>query len=275
MAAEANDSLWRPNALWQLGGARLMLGDLDGADAAFADAVTAPAPAGATKMVALACRASVAMARGDWAAADEFVDQARAGLETGYVSDILPSLAVHAVSARVAIKSGDLARGRADLVRSQLVRPTAGVTASWFSVHALLELGRAYLAISDSRGARSVLGEAEQILHRRPNLGAYATEAAAMRERLASASQALVGFSSLTNAELRLLPFLTTHLSFIEIGQRLGISRNTVKTEAMSVYGKLGASSRSEAVDRAVEIGLLEPFHGLRLATVTRGHVPD
>ena len=63
---------------------------------------------------------------------------------------------------------------------------------------------------------------------------------------------------SLTGAELRLLPYLATHLTFPEIAGRLFISRNTVKTEAVSTYRKLGASSRSEAIERAVEVGLLE-----------------
>jgi hypothetical protein len=52
------------------------------------------------------------------------------------------------------------------------------------------------------------------------------------------------------------------HLSFKEIGQRLGISSNTVKTEAMSIYGKLGASTRSEAVEQAIAAGLLEDAFG-------------
>ena len=63
---------------------------------------------------------------------------------------------------------------------------------------------------------------------------------------------------SLTGAELRLLPYLATHLTFPEIAGRLFLSRNTIKTEAVSVYRKLGASSRSQAIDRAVEVGLLE-----------------
>ena len=63
---------------------------------------------------------------------------------------------------------------------------------------------------------------------------------------------------SLTGAELRLLPYLATHLTFPEIGERLFISRNTVKTEALGIYRKLGASSRGKAIERAVEVGLLE-----------------
>jgi LuxR family maltose regulon positive regulatory protein len=63
--------------------------------------------------------------------------------------------------------------------------------------------------------------------------------------------------SSLTRAELRLLPLLSTHLSFREIGERLYISQHTVKTQAMSIYRKLGVSSRSEAIQCARTLGLL------------------
>ena len=55
-----------------------------------------------------------------------------------------------------------------------------------------------------------------------------------------------------------MLPYLATHLTFPEIASRLFISRNTVKTEAVSIYRKLTASSRSEAIERAIEVGLLE-----------------
>ena len=66
------------------------------------------------------------------------------------------------------------------------------------------------------------------------------------------------GSSGLTQAELRLLPHLSTHLSFREIGERLHVSRNTIKTQAISVYRKFGVSSRSEAVDVAEDLGLVE-----------------
>jgi LuxR family maltose regulon positive regulatory protein len=42
-----------------------------------------------------------------------------------------------------------------------------------------------------------------------------------------------------------------------EIGERLFVSRHTVKTQAISTYRKLGVSARSEAIHRAEDIGLL------------------
>lgn len=64
--------------------------------------------------------------------------------------------------------------------------------------------------------------------------------------------------AGLTAAELRLLPFLATQLSYREIGERLFIARSTVKSEAISAYRKLCATSRSEAVEHAAELGLIE-----------------
>ena len=54
----------------------------------------------------------------------------------------------------------------------------------------------------------------------------------------------------------RLLPLLPTHLTLAEISERLLVSRNTVKTQAISIYHKLGVSSRSQTVARMYDLGL-------------------
>ena len=54
-----------------------------------------------------------------------------------------------------------------------------------------------------------------------------------------------------------MLPYLATHLSFPEIGDRLYLSRHTVKSHAMAIYRKLNVTSRSDGVERAQELGLL------------------
>jgi LuxR family maltose regulon positive regulatory protein len=61
----------------------------------------------------------------------------------------------------------------------------------------------------------------------------------------------------LTSKELEVLNLLATQLSRREIGQRLYISLNTVKTHQRAVYRKLGVEDRSAAVKRARELGLL------------------
>jgi len=101
--------------------------------------------------------------------------------------------------------------------------------------------------------------EIDEVLKHRPDLGTLVAETRALRTRLpAEHAPAAAGASSLTTAELRVLPMLATHLSFPEIGAEMFLSPHTVKSQAMSVYRKLGASSRNQAVIRARELGLLE-----------------
>ena len=63
---------------------------------------------------------------------------------------------------------------------------------------------------------------------------------------------------TLTNAELRVLRFLPSHMSFRQIGERLHLSTNTVKTQALAVYRKLDVSCRSDAVARGRIAGLID-----------------
>ena len=51
---------------------------------------------------------------------------------------------------------------------------------------------------------------------------------------------------------------LPSHMSFREIGERLHVSTNTVKTQALAVYRKLDVSSRSEAVRARAPQGLID-----------------
>ena len=109
---------------------------------------------------------------------------------------------------------------------------------------------------ADPGGSAAVLGQVRDILQQRPDLGILPKLAEELQSKLVEIKAVAVGASSLTAAELRLLPLLSTHLSFREIGERLYLSSNTVKTQAYSVYKKLGVSSRSRAVARTRELGL-------------------
>ena len=60
----------------------------------------------------------------------------------------------------------------------------------------------------------------------------------------------------LTAAEMRILKLLPTS-TYLQIAATFCISRNTVKTHLRSVYQKLGVTSRSEAIERAVDLRLL------------------
>ena len=61
----------------------------------------------------------------------------------------------------------------------------------------------------------------------------------------------------LTGRELTLLELLPTHLSYAEMGERLFLSVNTVKTNLKTLYRKLGASTRTQAVEAGQSAGLI------------------
>jgi len=97
------------------------------------------------------------------------------------------------------------------------------------------------------------------VLMRRPGLGTLVGEAQALRAWLAKVrGPSVPGASALTAAELRLLPLLSTHLTASEIAAELYLSPHTIKAEVKSIYRKLDASSRHQAITRARELGLLE-----------------
>ena len=128
------------------------------------------------------------------------------------------------------------------------------------AVQARLELAACYLALADPAWACLRPREIEQTLLRRPDLGVLVGQTEELRARLTKmrGGSSGPGVPALTAAELRLLPLLGTHLSFPEIGEELFLSPNTVKSQAISIYRKLGVSSRSQAVTQSRELGLLE-----------------
>jgi LuxR family transcriptional regulator, maltose regulon positive regulatory protein len=154
------------------------------------------------------------------------------------------------------LRRGEVARARGWLDRSVALRPLLTHVLPVVSMQALLELARAYVSLTDTAGARAVLRQAADITQRRPQLGVLPEQAEQLRVQLDTMAGQSIGASALTTAELRLLPLLPTHLSFREMGERLYVSRHTVKTHVTSIYRKLGVSSRTEAIERMEVLGL-------------------
>ena len=262
---EPATSRWHPDAVFLEGFAQLLLGELDEAETLLGASTREGVARDSPNVAPLAVNAMIRLRRGDWLQGVALTREAASRMRLFRCEHVVLALPVYALEARIAARDGDVQRAREALVQAQLVRPLASRAFPAYAVAGLLELARAYLALSDPGGAQIVLREAEQLVRWTPSLGLLTDDLIQIRGYLSGAATALVGSSALTTAELRILPFLPTYLSFPEIADRLNISRNTVKTHAMSIYGKLWASSRGEAVERAVELGLLEPYPGLSL----------
>jgi LuxR family maltose regulon positive regulatory protein len=134
----------------------------------------------------------------------------------------------------------------------------------WFNVIARIPLVRTALLLDDRDLCRLLLREAEHHarFEQRP-LDTAPSGAmrclAQLRQQVDAMHLPAAGASALTEAELRVLRLLPTNLSLGEMATRLFVSRNTVKSHAASIYRKLGASNRSQAVEAAAAAGLVEP----------------
>ena len=162
-------------------------------------------------------------------------------------------------TARVALHEGRHEDARAALTRAHRLRPQLDHGIPWLTVQVGLELTRAHLTLADAGAAQTVLSETERVLELRPHLGILVDEARELRDRVeATAGSAGAWAMSLTAPSSGCCRSWPPISRFPEIASRLFISRNTVKTEAVAIYRKLGVASRSDAIERAVEVGLLE-----------------
>jgi LuxR family maltose regulon positive regulatory protein len=247
MLADAGDAVaglpdhspWRCVALLARGVAHALRGEGDQADAALAFAADAAAETGFAEMrvVALVERALVAEAAGDLTAAEAYSADAAEVVHDDLGDGFTAAPFQLAVAARLMLR-----HGRWDVAREHL------------------DLAIAFVTLRDPAAARAQLAAVDEILQLRRDLGLLAEQAQDVRREVDAipVGDDRTRTSRLTGAELRLLPLLATHLSFREIAERLFVSRNTIKTQAISVYRKLGVSTRSQAIARSVELGLIE-----------------
>ena len=252
-------SEWLPAAILVEGLAHMWLGDITTAEPLLAEAVTLGehSQSDLTITVGLAERALICILRGEWDRADEFTQRALARIDERKLDGYATSALALVMAARTARHRGDVPQAQTMLARAAQIRPHLNSAIPGLAVQVGVEMARAYVELSDVVGARAVIRDANDVLLQRPDLGALPGQLEELKSALKDLGPGTVGPSALTKAELRLLPLLATYLTFPEIGDRLFISRHTVKTQAMSIYRKLGTSSRSEAVARALEIGLL------------------
>jgi LuxR family maltose regulon positive regulatory protein len=260
LAAHDLDWRWAPNAIFAAGMAELMLGRGDAAAERFQDMERLDGIE-AAMVVRLIGRAERAMAQLDqrhWSAAQAILDLDRAAVLGDPESGRIAGLTWLVADARLSLHRGDPAATLERLQRIQVGRVRLSWALPWLAVRTLTELARVQLLIGDHQGARVTLGQARDTIAVRPDLGRLIDDLELVSQHALAAPRGDLSWSTLTRAELRLLPFLQTYLTIKEIGERLGVSPNTAKTQALSIYGKLGASTRSEAIEAAVARGLLE-----------------
>ncbi|MFZ2509733.1 MAG: LuxR C-terminal-related transcriptional regulator [Gordonia sp. (in: high G+C Gram-positive bacteria)] len=256
--SEAVDSPWRGQALHLLGSAQLLCGDAAAARTAFEEAIVAADRMDNSDTVILSEPelALMDMAIDDWAGAAAHADCAVARIEAHSMHGYSTTALALAVAARIALHRGDTERGGQLLTQAMRARSGCTYLLPWLSIRVRLQLAKAYVSLGDRSAARQLVREIDDLQAKRAVGGALDEEVTRFRAGLERDGVA-GGAALLTPAELRLLPYLQTHLTIAEIGGRLFVSRNTASSQVSSIYRKLAVNSRSSAVARATELGLL------------------
>jgi LuxR family maltose regulon positive regulatory protein len=240
------------------GAGAMLAGEADTAAAALEDGarrgvIAAPALAA----LCAAELALIALVAEDWEHGATLAERARSRAEAVGVEEHAVLALVVAVAAFARAHRGRFAEARLDVELAKRLLADREDVPPWYSAQVSLALARAELRLSDRAAAHALLAQAQRAARRLPDGPALAAWIAGAGAG-ADAPTALPAAEALTVAELRVLRFLPSHLSFREIGGCLHVSANTIKSQAQAVYRKLGASSRSVAVDRARALGLLD-----------------
>jgi LuxR family maltose regulon positive regulatory protein len=260
VALTPDGSPWYAICRLMRGVAATVAGDADAARHDLEDAARrAAAGMPAVEALCLAELGLLMMLDGDTDDGAVLAERARSRLDARGLVDAPTRALVCAVAALARAMRGRVPEARADAAEALTLLNAMGEVAPWYEAQARLALARAQLRLSDVGAARQLAADAARCAARMPGATQLTVWVDDMTARVdAYADELLAGPGALTTAELRVLGFLPSHLSFREIGERLHVSANTVKTQAHAVYRKLDASSRSAAVARARAVGLLD-----------------
>ena len=254
-----SDSAWRRFGLVYAGVACQLAGDRAGTIARLGEAIASAQ--GVVPVAAGLAHAQLSLAAADsgqWSEAAQSARDARDALAAVPGAPAVHTLAL-VLSAVAAAHRGEIAQARHDAADARRLLSRLPDPPPWLAAEAHAWLARAEIRLSDGPSARSLLTRAARLADQfddAPELARWVNEGWCLAD--AFAESATGDGPTLTNAELRVLRQLPSHMSFREIGERLHVSTNTVKTQALSVYRKLDVSSRSEAVIRGRVAGLID-----------------
>jgi LuxR family maltose regulon positive regulatory protein len=214
----------------------------------------------ATAVAAYGELALIAADHNDWRTCDVNVKTAFALIDDLKLQEYWMGSFAHLAQGRLLGKQRNTSEAQAELARAvTLARRGVGVVEL---AYVLISVAEARRALGDRRGAIELVREARELSDSAPDPGTVVPRLLDKAERslrLVSERQGsrLVAVEELTAREAAVLGLMPSGLSVREIGQELGVSRNTVKTHSKNLYRKLGAADRREAVARGRELGLL------------------
>jgi len=259
---DTSDSDFRPVACFLAGTAHEMLGNGEQA-AIWLEEGTRVAVLRSVPSIYAQCQAElaiVALARDDWQAVAQHAHAALTEvLRYRLAEAAAPVAPVFAVAALSAANAGDVEQAQSHTRQALLMLASLRHVGPSIRAQSRETLARTELMLGDYDAAKILVAEAEAEARRLP-------DAAMLHERLRRTatllrnrpSSSAEGSRVLSTREVEVLQLLPSHLSFDAIGERLGIGGEAVQTVAVAAYRKLGVVSRTDAVERALVLGLIE-----------------
>jgi len=203
--------------------------------------------------------AHVAAERGDWEAAAVLVDGCLEVIDRFGLDARAAQAGPLAFAALVRARAGHLDEARRLAKQAAFLGGMMVGLGPWLAVESRVDLARTALVLGDPAQARSLADEARALSSQVADAPVLLAQLDALDQVLDAQTMPLgLHASAMTPAELRVLRYLPTHLTFGAIADELYVSRNTVKTQAIAIYRKLGVSSRDAAVAEARRLQLLE-----------------
>ena len=189
-AQETPSSTWRDTALCVLGEAHLLAGDLDRAVATLEEATSVGLALGHTDTVVLSDSelALIAMEAGRWDEAADRVETALGIVEEHRMHDYAISILTFAAAARLAVHQADLAEADRRLTEGMRVRPASTFVLPFLATRGRLQLAKVCMMRGDQASARLLLREIDDVLRRRPRLGALADQVSEFRAMASTTS---------------------------------------------------------------------------------------
>jgi LuxR family transcriptional regulator, maltose regulon positive regulatory protein len=261
-AAERETSArWLAESCRAIGMANVLLDRPDEAIAALREAlmVTTSSDLAAIRVLCLGYLTFAGAETGRWPEARKWAREAKALIGERNLGCELPAPITYTAKATVLVHDGDLYRAAQELAEARSLNHLLGGM-RWMTADMELRWGNLSVHLGDRLSAREHAGNARAALRGYHDPGNLQPRLAALEERIERASDL-----GLTPAELRVLPFLPTHLLVKEIAARLHLSTATVKSHLHGIFNKLDVSTRSEAVDKMEHLGL-EAARALPLA---------
>ena len=253
--------LGRSSAYCVYGSALYFSGSTQEAQAAFRRAVQLAEKVGdrRARIYALGHLAVISAERGQLADAERQIRRASGSsrdlADAEHLVDVMVSLA----TAEVLAMRGDAAAAVAAADMAVMSARQGGAILE--VVKTLLVRAEIFKRLGDHQTAKAILEEAGTLVRGCADAGIASALLPSPEPSTAvavtSRKEGCVVAEELTPKELEVLRLLATRLSRREIGARLYVSLNTVKTHQRALYRKLRVEHRSAAVIRARELGLL------------------